>query len=189
MTRRIVGDLGCLIIAAAMAARAQEPKPAPPPGMPAAAGVYYRQGSDKWVKLDPAFVDESKIKGMGAYMQTEGLTSLGLNYVYLGISAPLRISEPRPVFYLRAVAPAAEVQLVRLTQGKENRTVHTSSTEVSIGNKGGFKRSEIRQLATDVFSDGSFSVTPVQGLKPGEYLLALGSAMKGFDFAVTTGMR
>jgi hypothetical protein len=157
--------------------------------MPQAAGVYYRQSPERWIKLDPAFVDESKIKGMGAYMQTDGLTSLGLNYVYLGISAPLKISIPRPVFYLRGVAPAAEVQLVRLTQGKENRTVHTSSPEVSVGNKGGFKRSEIRQLETVVFSDGSFSVAPEQDLKPGEYLLALGSAMKGFDFAITSGRR
>jgi len=189
MTRPAVVGVCCLIIASAIAAQAQEPKPVPPPGMPAASGVYYRQSSGNWVKLDPAFVDESKIKGMGAYMQTEGLTSLGLNYAYLGISAPLQISEPRPVFYIRGVAPAAEVQLVRLTQGKENRTVHTSSTEVSVGNKGGFKRSEIRQLEAVAFSDGSFSVTPEQGLKPGEYLIALGSAMKGFDFAITAGKR
>jgi hypothetical protein len=189
MARLIVRFVGCWIIASAIGIRAQEAKPAPPPGMPAAAGVYYQNSSGKWIRVDPVFVDESKIKGMGAYMQTDGLTSLGLNYVYLGISAPLQLSEPRPRFYFRGVGTAEEVQLVRLTQGRENRTVRTASTDVSVGNKGGFRRSEIRQVAAVVFSDGSFSVTPEQDLKGGEYLLALGSAMKGFDFGITPGKR
>jgi hypothetical protein len=189
MKRKILSFVACFLIVSIMRALPQEARPAPPPGMPAAAGVYYLQGPGKWVKLDPAFVDESKIRGMGAYMQTEGLTGLNLNYVYLGISAPLQLSEPRPVFYVRGVGSVQEVQLVRLSQGKENRTVRTSSTEVSVGNKGGFKRSEIRQVAAVVFSDGSFSATPEQDLKSGEYLLALGSAMKGFDFGSTAGKK
>jgi hypothetical protein len=157
--------------------------------MPAATGAYYRQSSGKWIKLDPVFVDESKIKGMGTYLETEGLSGLNLNYVYLGISAPLQLSEPRPVFYFRGVGRAEEVQIVRLGQGKENRTVRTSSTEVSVGNKGGFKRSEIRPVAAVVFSDRTFSVAPEQDLKPGEYLIAIGSAMRGFDFGITAGKK
>ena len=189
MKRKILSCVACFLIVSIMRALPQEAKPAPPQGMPAAAGVYYLKGPGKWIKLDPAFVDESKMHGLGAYMQTEGLIGLSLNYAYLGISAPLQLSEPRPVFYVRGVGSAQEVQLVRLSPGKENRTVRTSSTEVSVGNKGGFKRSEIRQVATVVFSDGSFSVTPEQDLKSGEYLVALGSAMKGFDFGITAGRR
>lgn len=178
-----------LIFASAVGLQAQEAKPAPPPGMPAAAGVYYRENSGKWLKLDPAFVDESKAKGMGTYMETEGLSGLGLNYVYLGISAPLQLPDPRATFYFRGVGSAEQVQLVRLSQGKQNRTVRTSSTDVSVGNRGGFKRSEIRPVAAIVFSDGAFSVTPEIDLKPGEYLITLGSAMKGFDFGVTAGKK
>ena len=163
----------------------QEAKPDAPAGLPERAGVYYPQGPEKWIRLDPAFVDDSKVKGMNAYLQTEGLTGLNMDYVYLGVSAPLQLSERRPTFYVREVGAPQYGQIVQLTQRKENRTVHTASTEVSVGNRGGFKRGEIRPVTITALSDGSFSIVPVSELKPGEYLLALGTAVTGFDFGIT----
>lgn len=175
----------CLLSLPQITAIGQEPKPAPPAGIPESAGVYYLQGTGKWIKIDPAFVDDSKVKGMNAYMQTEGLTGLNMNYVYLGVSAPLQLAEKRPTFYVRGVGSPKDAQIVQLTLRKEDRTIRTATTEVSIGNKGGFRRGEIRPVTITALSDGSFSIVPVSALKSGEYLLALGSAVNGFDFGIT----
>ena len=51
-----------VILAAVGELLAQTPKPAPPQGIPAGPGVFYMQSSGKWTKLDPAFVDHSKVK-------------------------------------------------------------------------------------------------------------------------------
>jgi len=179
--------IGIVALALAVCATAlpQEPKPAPPPGIPGAAGVYYLQGPGKWVKVDPAFVDDSKAKGMNTFIQTDGLSGLTMSYVYLGVSAPLQIAARRPTFYVRDIGSPGDAQIVQLTPRKENRSVQTASTEVSVGNRGGFKRGEIRPVTIAALSDGSFSIVPVGELKPGEYLLALGTAVTGFDFGIT----
>ncbi len=163
----------------------QVPKPEPPAGMPQGTGVYYRQSSGKWQKLDPAYVDASKVKGMEAYLDTDGYTALNMNYEYLGVSAPLQLPETQPVFYVRGIGAPQYAQIVQLTAKKDRRTVRTVSTEVSVGNRGGFKRDQIRPVTITALSDGSYSITPVNGLKPGEYLLALGNAVTGFDFGIT----
>lgn len=179
------GYLLFLIAACAGGVLGQEPKPAPPPGMPAGAGVFHQQSSGKWAKLDPAYVDESKVRGMNAFLQTEGLTALNMNYEYLGVEAPLQLAEKQPVFYVRGTGSPAYAQIVELTKKKDRRTARTVSTEVSVGNRGGFKRDKIRAATVTALSDGSYSVRPVNDLKPGEYLLALGSAVIGYDFGIT----
>jgi hypothetical protein len=178
-----------LSLALCATALPQESKPAPPEGIPQAAGVYYLQEPGKWVKVDPVFVDDSKTKGMNNFIYTEGLSGLTMNYIYLGVSAPLQITARRPAFYVRNVGSPGEAQIVQLTQRKDNRTVQSASTEISVGNKGGFKRGEIRPATITALADGSFSIVPVSELKPGEYLLALGSPVTGFDFGITAGKK
>ncbi len=182
--------VGCLLYLAVVPAGSvfsQAPKPAPPHGMPSGAGVFYRQASGKWITLDPAYVDQSKLKGMDTYIDTDGLTALNMEYEYLGATAPLRLTDMRPEFYVRGKGSPQYSQIVQLTRKKESRSVKTASTEVSIFNRGGFKRGEIRPVTVTALSGGSYSVVPVNDLKPGEYLLALGSAVIGYDFAVTSG--
>ncbi len=165
-------------------ALAQTPKPAPPQGMPAGPGVFYAQSSGKWTKLDPAFVDHSKVKGMDAYIDTDGYTALNMTYEYLGASAPLQLTGRQPVFYARGVGSPQYAQIVQLAKKRNSRTIRTVAQEMSVSNRGGFKRDEIRPVTVTALSDGSYSITPVNDLKPGEYLLALGSAVTGFDFGI-----
>ncbi len=174
-----------MIFASAGAVLSQVPKPAPPEGMPAGAGVFYLQSSGKWLKLDPAYVDRSKVKGLEAYVDTDGYTALNMNHEYLGVSAPLQLTEKQPVFYVRRIGSPEYAQIVHLTKKKDVRTVRTVAQEMSISNRGGFKRDEIRPVTITALSDGSYSITPVSELKPGEYLLALGSAIVGYDFGIT----
>ncbi len=181
-----IGTTAVSLICLAMIAQAPAPKPAPPSGMPAPKGVYFLQAPGKWISLDPAYVDASKIKGMDTYIETDGYTALNMEYEYLGVSAPLQLTDRKPVFFVRGVGNPQYAQLVQLTKKKENRAVKTSSTEVSIGNRGGFKQSEIRPVTITALSDGSYSIVPVNDLKPGEYLLALGSAVIGYDFGIVS---
>ena len=165
---------------------AQGSKQAPPvPGMPKVEGVYYRQGPDKWIKLDGAPPHSSRMGGLDAYLQTDGLTNLDVNYVYPGSRATFQITDPRPTFYVRGVAPAQDALVVRLTRKKDSRTVQTESSASMVGNKGGFKKGAVRTVTVVSYSDGSSSITPDEELKPGEYLLAFGYATLGFDFGIS----
>ncbi len=163
---------------------AQAPKPPPVAGLPAPDGVYYRQGYGKWVKLTPAPVTNMKTKGMGTFIDTEGLSNLGMQVVYKGPRAAVQIEERLPTFYARGTGSSADIVLVQLTQRKDSRSIHASSAAATIENKGGFRKDDIRKVTVTVYSDGSFSITPEAELKPGEYLLAFGYATTGYDFGV-----
>jgi hypothetical protein len=163
----------------------QTPKAAPIAGMPAASGIYFRQSEAKWVKLESAAMADMKTKGMGLFVATDGLSNLGMTAVYQGARARVQISNPRPVFYVRGVGSPRDAMIVQLTQKKDSRTIQASSSASTVENKGGFKREEIRKVTVTAFSDDSFSVSPIDELKPGEYLLVFGYAGTGFDFGIT----
>jgi len=162
----------------------QAAKPAPVPGMPAAAGVYCRQADAKWIKLEPPTLADQKTKGMGLFIETSGLSNLGMTAVYKGAHAPTQISDPRPTFYVRGTGSEKDVMIVQLTQKKDARTIRTSTSAASVDNKGGFSRGEIRKVTCTVYSDDSFSVQPEEDLQPGEYLLVFNYATVGFDFGI-----
>jgi hypothetical protein len=161
-----------------------KPSP-PPPGLPAAAGVYYRQHDTQWIKVDPAPKGDSKMKGMNVFLQTEGLAGLNMSFEYWGAYAALQIPEKRPVFLARGTGTAQAALIVRLTPKDHNRLVQTTSSDMTAENKGGFKKKDIRKVRTAVFSDGSFSITPIEDLQPGEYILVFGNANNAFDFGIS----
>lgn len=162
---------------------AQSAKPEPPPGLPAEEGIYIRQAGG-WDKLQPASMDEMKPKGVGLFLETDGLTGLDLTMNYPGAHAGLQIATRQPVFYVRGAGPAKDALIVELSQKKDSRTIKTSSLDATVENKGGFRKADIRRVAVTEYSDGSFSVTPVEILKPGEYLLVFGHAITGRDFGI-----
>jgi len=162
----------------------QAAKPAPVPGIPAPAGIYYRQADGKWIKLEPPLMADMKTKGMGLFIETAGLSGLGMTAVYRGAHAPVQISDPRPTFYIRGTGSEKDTMIVQLTQKKDSRTLRTSTSSATVDNKGGFSRGEIRKVTCTVYSDGSFSVQPEEDLKSGEYLLVFGYATAGFDFGI-----
>jgi hypothetical protein len=166
----------------------QTAKPAPVAGLPAETGIYFRQG-DGWQRLQPATMAEMKSKGVGMFLETDGLAGLDLTMNYAGAHAGVQIGSPQPVFYIRGFGSAKDALIVQLTQKKDSRSIRTSSVDITVENKGGFKKDVIRHVAVTEFSDGSFSVTPNQKLKPGEYLLVFGHAITGHDFGITKAAR
>lgn len=162
---------------------AQGARPAPVPGMPPDPGVYYREGN-AWNKLQAAPMADMKTKGVGLFLETDGLSGLDLTIDYQGPQAPVQIQDQQPTFYVRRTGAAADAMIVELERKKDRRTIRTSSSDATVENRGGFKKDSIRNVTVIVYSDDSFSVTPEQVLKPGEYLLVFGHANTGFDFGI-----
>jgi hypothetical protein len=159
-------------------------KAVPVPGLPAEEGVYYHPDSAKWIRLAPAPIADTKTRGLEAYIETDGLTNLKMSVVCRGAQASLRISNPRPTFYVRGIGPSGDMMLVQFTRKKDSRTIRTSSVDSTVTNKAGFRRTDIRKLQLTEYADGTFSATPEKDLKKGEYLLVFGSAAAGFDFGI-----
>jgi hypothetical protein len=159
-------------------------KAAPVPGLPTEEGVYYRPDGAKWVHLAPAPVADTKTRGLGMYIETDGLTNLEMSIVCRGAQASLRISNPKPTFYVRGIGPSNDMMLVQLTRKKNSRTIRTSSSDSTVTNKEGFRRTDVRKLKLTEYTDGTYSATPEENLKKGEYLLVFGTATAGFDFGI-----
>jgi hypothetical protein len=162
----------------------QSSNPAEMPDLPAASGVYYRMGGAKWVSLQPATIEKMNPKGMELFIETGGYTNLGMSMVCRGSKAAMRITASKPIFFVRGVGSSEDAMLIKLSQKKDARSFHTSSTESSVGNKGGFRKGDIRRVVTTKYPDHSYSLTSEEDLSKGEYLLVFGNATTGFDFGI-----
>jgi hypothetical protein len=158
-------------------------RPEAPPDLPATAGVYYRQ-LDAWTSLIPAPLAEIETRGIGNYINTNGLTGLAMSVACPGTRASKRIPDPRPVFYVRDTGSAKEALIVRFDHAKDHRLLQTSPSDATVANKGGFKKNDLHRVSVTVYSNDLFSVTPEANLAPGEYLLSFGSSLSGYDFGV-----
>jgi hypothetical protein len=151
--------------------------------VPDSPGVYFRQDDRNWIGLPKALAD-SKMKGFDLFVSSGGYTNLNADLVLPGAKSSIRITIPRPIFFVRELGRPQDVMLIRLTQRKQSRTFHTSSGRETVENKGGFRKGDIRKIAIAKNPDNTLSITPEENLKPGEYLLVLGDANASFDFGV-----
>ena len=154
------------------------------PDVPEAPGVYFLKGESAWVRLQPAVTSDANAKGLQLFVDTGGYTDLGINVVCPGSRASIRMFVPKPVLYVRAVGSAKDAMLIRLTKKKDNRVIKTAFSNVTMANKGGFRREDVFKLIHQEYPDGFFSVSPEKELPPGEYLLVLGNAVPAYDFGV-----
>jgi len=176
MGMKFVGLVFVLLVQAA--------KPAPPADLPAGPGVFCRQDASPWVRLEPAVITDTQSKGMDLFLQTGGFYNPDLTLVYKGPRARLQLSALRPVFFVRGAGSARDAAIVALTRRKDTRTLQTSAAAVTVDNKVGISRKHLRRTALTVYSDDSFTVSPDEDLKPGEYVLLLGLSNAGFDFGI-----
>jgi len=176
-----------LILISESAAIAQIP--ASPKDLPAAAGVYYRQGEAGWISLAQAVMADTRTQGMDRFLDTYGWSNLNRTMVFRGAESAVRILDQKPTFYVRGVGTAQDVLIVQLAKKKDAREIQASSTNASVNNKEGFKRGSLYRVAATVLAKDFYSVTPEENLKPGEYLLVFGHADTAFDFRIQTGPR
>lgn len=157
------------------------------PEIPESNGVYFRQGDSNWIRLQPAVTADAGASGLQLFVYTGGYTDMGITISCPGPRASVRISVPKPTLFIRAVGSAKDAMLVRLTKKSDKRVYKTSFSNVTVGNKGGFRKKDIFSLISQEYPDGSFSVSPEKDLPPGEYLLVLGNAVPAYDFGVDRG--
>jgi hypothetical protein len=157
--------------------------PSAPPDMPPDSGVYFRQ-EGKWINLRTATVSSVDTKGLGQYIQTDGFTGLEMDFVCQGAQALTRITSQKPVFYVRGVGLPDDALIVQFEQKKNSRNLRASLSDSSAANKAGFRKNTVRNVAVVVFPDKSFSITPQEDLRPGEYLLTFGKTTNSYDFGI-----
>jgi hypothetical protein len=154
--------------------------------VPEGEGVFCMIEGAGWTKLGPATIAGTKTEGMKRFLETAGLSAIYTTITYKGTKASVRVSDARPVFFVRGIGSAQDALIVRLTQKKDNRETYTSSDHTSYDNKGGYKTSDICRLLVTPQSKDAFSAIPEETLKPGEYLITFGNVNVGFDFAVVS---
>jgi hypothetical protein len=157
---------------------------APVPVVPEAPGVYYRQDDANWNNLKPAVTSNAETKGLKLFVESGGYTDLGINITCRGARASVRMQVGKPTLYVREIGAAKDAIIIRLTRKKDSRVFKTAFSDVTVQNKGGFRKEDIHKLNVVEYPDGSFSVTPEKELDPGEYLLVFGNSPGGYDFGI-----
>ncbi|HEX3584660.1 MAG TPA: hypothetical protein VH024_01630 [Candidatus Angelobacter sp.] len=156
------------------------------------AGIYYK-AADKFIAMDQLMMSGGGAKHVGK-MFVPGLTPQ-MVWTYRGSDAPVRISEPRPVFYFRQ-APAMpnmptmpvmsyrDLVIVQFDKKKDHRELQTTNGGNMFTFKAGIGKEKLPDIDVEKIEDGLFKITPKQDLKPGEYLIAFGMGYSGYDFGI-----
>jgi hypothetical protein len=157
-----------------------------PPGE----GVYYK-GANGWIKLQVLTQSGGGMKKMGKLF-VPGLTP-HIVWTFRGGSAPIKISERRPTFYIKQSTYLAEVPgqtsrdvvIVKFDKKKDRRELQTTSGSSMFTLKAGFSKERTPEIQIAQVGAGVFSVTPAKELPEGEYFLTFGfGGFTGYDFAV-----
>jgi hypothetical protein len=120
----------------------------------------------------------------------------GGNQVYRGAEAPIRLSDRRPVFYIK-ISPvdvsmakyggrnaARDTMIVILRKKKDNRELQSVKTGLT-GVKSGIDKKSLPDITVRSVSDLLITATPNKDLPPGEYLLTWDSSGSvGYDFGI-----
>ncbi|HZE80696.1 MAG TPA: hypothetical protein VE604_07315 [Candidatus Polarisedimenticolia bacterium] len=157
------------------------------------AGIYYK-AADKFVAMDQLMMSGGGAKHIGK-MFVPGLTPQ-MVWTYRGSDAPVRIAEPRPVFYFRQAAsmpnmptvPMAsyrDLAIVQFDKKKDHRELQTTNGGNMFTFKAGIGKDKLPDIDVEKIEDGLFKITPKQDLKPGEYLISFGGmGYSGYDFGI-----
>jgi hypothetical protein len=157
-----------------------------PPGE----GVYYK-GPNGWIKLQVLTQSGGGMKKMGKVF-VPGLTP-HIVWTFRGGTAPIKISERRPTFYIKQSTYLADVPgqtsrdvvIVKFDKKKDRRELQATSGGSMFTLKSGFSKERTPDIQINWVGAGVFSVTPEKELPDGEYFLTFGfGGFTGHDFAV-----
>lgn len=153
-------------------------------------GFYYK-APESWQRLEPIMMSGGGAKHMGK-MFVPGLTPQVV-WTFRGAAAPIQISEKRPTFYVKELPSLTNIAgrsgrdlvIVRFDKKKDHRELQVTNGGNMFTFKAGLSKDRVPDIQVKTISDGIFSVTPNEDLKPGEYLLtfeAMGG--NGCDFGI-----
>lgn len=155
-------------------------------------GVYVQHG-DHWDKLYVANSSGIRMSGPAGTMFSYGIASMKTIMIFRDPTAPIKTFGARPVFYVVGPTLTAprDMLIVRLNQKKDHRELQIGKANAYTGAKIEYSASDtIEVTVTD--SDGARTITPNADLKPGEYILFVGTPTPmpagygGYDFSVVT---
>jgi hypothetical protein len=143
--------------------------------LPAAPGVYAFDGTRVIPMIQSSGLEAGdKEHNAIALLMPAPLLKKQTLVILPGAKAAVRISDPRPRFYVQdSDTWAAQAQLLPLVKRKDSRIVEKVRTGIGLGKSG-----EVREglpLERTRLAAGLYELTPAQPLAPGEY--ALGEMM------------
>jgi hypothetical protein len=153
-------------------------------------GFYYKT-SQGWQMLEPLSMAGGGIKHAGK-MLVPGLTPQFV-WTFRGPAAPVQIGDKRPTFYIKELPILAstagrterDLIIIRFDKKKDHRELQTTNGGNMFTFKSGISKERMPDITTKTVLDGIFTVTPIEDLKPGEYMVtfsALGNV--GYDFGI-----
>jgi hypothetical protein len=153
-------------------------------------GFYYRT-SQGWHELEPISMVGGGAKHVGK-MLIPGLTPQFV-WTFRGAEAPVQTSDRRPVFCVKESPAVANVEgrtwrdliIVRFDKEKDHRELQTTNGGNMFTFKAGLSKDRTPGITVNPISDGTFTVTPNEDLRPGEYMLTFGAlGNSGYDFGI-----
>jgi hypothetical protein len=154
------------------------------PGYAAREGIFYDPGNSPWIELSKAQALESKAGNIDKYLMTAGLSGLNATHIYSKEHADIQIKETKPTFHLCGSLESKDAIIVQLTRRQDSRSIQTNSGEASSDNRMGYRRSDLFRVSLSAEPSGCISAKADLELKPGEYLLSVGSSPSAYDFGI-----
>jgi hypothetical protein len=153
-------------------------------------GFYYK-APEGWRKLEPIMMAGGGLKHVGK-MLVPGLTPQ-MVWTFRGAQAPAQIADKRPTFCVKELPALAEIAgrtgrdllIIRFDKKNDHRELQATSGGNMFTFKSGISKERMPDVTAQTLSDGIFTLTPTEDLKPGEYMVtfsALGNG--GFDFGI-----
>lgn len=171
-------------------------------GLPCKQGYFYKSGTE-WIELGSSSIVKAKLKGVEKTFLTGGFIGPGIDVVYEGPQARLKVTERRPTFYVHLPGQSSFIDqhffrsrtkqvIVQLHQKKSSRLLEISPTGLFTTLRGSrFKKKSMHETVVVRVSSDVIAITPKADLKPGEYLLTVlapgrhgAEGGHGYDFSV-----
>ena len=159
------GDiLNAMMVAPRMRRPAAPPPPSPVPGLPEQRGVYYQTSSGFTALPIDVFWPDHR----GTWKYFTGFGAQHWTFEISGAQGRMRISDRRPVFYLRGMDADAAHKILRLASRHERREVNASERlpyelRFASADAHGY---QITRISHDIIR-----LQPAADLTPGEYVL------------------
>lgn len=194
--------LAAMITASSVKAEVPMSLDSPDPLVPHPSGIYL-SGPEKMTRIESTTTRQARTSGLFGYALTGGLASLKVKAAVNGPSATVVATGKNPVFYFYfdqtaqglgaaggSVTSPNEFSLINFETKKDKREAVIGSASIG-GAKTGLRDKDQIDFTSEQIAPGTYKVSPVTALKPGEYGFVSGIVGSGnnatfrvFDFGI-----
>ena len=151
-------------------------------GLPHKQGYFYKSGAE-WIELNHSSVSRAKLKGTEKQILSGGIFRPGMDVVYEGPQALVKVTGPRPTFYVQMPGQSSFIDqhffrsrtklvIVELDQKKSTRLLEIRPLGILNWPRGlRFKKEAVHEIVVIRVTSDVVAITPKADLRPGEYLL------------------